>query len=534
MNFNFKSAALFVSGLICSSLMAYSENNADIIVKYDQRDPNPNESSRVLSYRISRSMNKGVSPDDDYVIITREKCIHDFDRLAEERIKEYLDERDAIKKILVDIRNLSKQSLGKAVREEDKSCVTNLINLANGDAWDLHEHFEDRELLAKTSNSLSNKDLKKVKDDFSAGKANKKIKGVIKIFDAYLTGKLISVNETLNRIKLKKNGTEVFRSEWPDEYDKMADEMMMLYDTIPNIYGRNKFWSWVDDDESKNNGRNYRRLINYDLEKSYSGDEILKGHKWQLKKDLFPSAHSYLCCDDLPDVRLIFTNTKLYDSKRGVYFEQSNIPDLNVDGRPGGCYGFIFDGKGALKKVAYMDPEVTRSELGRHNDSGIGKQIAVIAYKENYLDVKSADKKVKDYITLQLGLRKRTAAEEREADRMTTDIANALLGHTKASMKYGNSRKGRAQKNKSAKQLMGAILGGSSGYSSVGATWCARAEEEYGAYFKKLYKFERIDDTRFRAVYVDKSMTPVFEIEYSFSAGSDPYTAVQKATVKKL
>lgn len=198
---------------------------------------------------------------------------------------------------------------------------------------------------------------------------------------------------------------------------------------------------------------------------------------------------------------------------------------------------YVFDNNGNLIRVLLPNYEILGRDFNVHSDNPIFTLLARKAYEENEYEIKSDDPQTNHYVKNQLGLEELTAAEKKEQDKRANAIANSILRSVKDDMKYDkNSKKGRAQQNKHAANLFGAIAGGSNTYySSKGAGWLSQIEKDYWWFFRDIppYKFERIDDTSIKVIYADSDGNPTIEIIYNYHQNG-PYGAVKEVTVNKL
>ncbi|MDE7347316.1 MAG: hypothetical protein K2N48_11350 [Muribaculaceae bacterium] len=198
---------------------------------------------------------------------------------------------------------------------------------------------------------------------------------------------------------------------------------------------------------------------------------------------------------------------------------------------------YVFDNNGNLVRVLLPNYRIWYQDFNVHSDNPVFTLLARKAYEDNEYEIKSDDSQTNHYVKNQLGLEELTAAEKKEQDKRANAIASSILGSVRDDMKYGrNSKKGRAQQNKHAANLFGAIAGGSNTYySSRGAGWLSQIENDYWNFFRDIppYKFERIDETTIKVIYADSNGKPTIEIIYKYTQNK-PYNVVEEVSVNKL
>lgn len=206
------------------------------------------------------------------------------------------------------------------------------------------------------------------------------------------------------------------------------------------------------------------------------------------------------------------------------YRKYESHPEYKVIGRA------VYDLKGNLVSYNIFDSNTLAfdQEYVKRNKP-IGKELARVAYKNNQHGIQSASASAKSYITDQLGLRKKTAAELKAQDRAAKKMANAMLGHASADIKYGkNSNAAKRAKSRAAASFMGALFSGGN-YDSDGANWLNQIEKDwmerlgeyseiYKCYYiiKVPYVVERIDDVTYSVVYYDNQNKPAIKVVSTF------------------
>lgn len=287
------------------------------------------------------------------------------------------------------------------------------------------------------------------------------------------------------------------------EYDRYQEkyredfEDVVLYDTIPNIFlskemsvipcnihaynsallnRHSQIWNWIFDEE---------------------GTEV---------SESYPNKVSYLKYNSHPQYKIIKSE---YDNWADVY-----------------------DEKGNLIAVIINDPsDFSLGENYLETSSFIGKEIKKHEYNNNKYDIQKASASAKSYVTDQLGLRKKTAAEKKAQDKAASQIANAFIQHSTADRRYGaNTRAAQRQKNKAAASFLGALIGASN-YDSKGSAWITQIENDWKKKMGSFYSVDIINDNTYSVDYFGNDGEKLFNVTYIYS-GSEPFKSKCDKTIK--
>lgn len=412
-----------------------------------------------------------------------------------------IDDEELHKKILND--TISKYKLSYENELLFKESIESLYN-SIGKEYDKNNEELLKDIIEYNVNDPKLK--KAAQKDFEKGKVNKKLKDIItEIYDYEnkLTDKRKQVYENV-----KKDPEGFIKKRWGKEIKK---QQLTFHDTIPNPFYRESlktnhkdiYKEWI----SKYYLHNEHQILPTYINKEW--DWIKKDYNYDDVSQSYPISINYTKYDSHPDLRVM---------------EGNQIHEYFIFNEEGELVGVLAE----FPYFGYLD------SFSIHNNNGIGKQYAVLAYEDNRYDIKSEDKKINDYIKLQLGLRKRTPQEERELDRAASAFAGAIFGQMNTEMKYGkNSRKARQEGNKNAKKAVGAISSASSGYSTEGSNWLSQIQNDAGNDFKYVENIEKVDATTFKMSYRDVNDNPTYELLVQYVQNEKPYTVTTIYTLSR-
>lgn len=387
------------------------------------------------------------------------------------------------------------------------------------------------------------KDRIKIQEDLAKGKISKKLGPVV---DAYLAAlereydryyqfchnsrisTSIGKPRTLEEIKKmredRQNGIRPAQKETrrdPDDLYLVINDIaipvpeVVLTDTIRNPCNRR----YLYDNYGKSSGIfHIGKLLETDCH-SADWDWALPYYGIGTKQQDYPVYAEWYDFPEHPEYRVI--GPEVYDTEgnlvRILYLSSGNL-----------ISGFRY---GRTNVARYF---ISFDDLGRHS-SELGRKIALMAYNNNEHDVKSASASALKYIGLQLGLRELTGAEKAQSDKATKAMGDAFGKAVMDDMKYGsNTKKGKAAARKNAANFFNALAVGSSNFDSTGAAWFTQIENDYWKILKNSpYKIERVNDTKFKVIYVDENYEPVLEITREYTTDK-PYNVKESVSVRRL
>lgn len=394
----------------------------------------------------------------------------DINVLKEQRIKE-IEEFKRINMYIIHLENLKTKLGGQITNEEERRLVSALIK-----------------------NVDNPKDQKKMIKDFDKGKINKKLSSIIDSYINTLTKNMYSKQKDIKNLEYKID--EKKRSYSYNYEIQMIDTIKnpYYYPFMEQLYKENKmknwglFWGW--------------RYVN-----------LAGNWKWSwrnnenrvYKTDRYPVYVEYYYYPSHPDYK--FINFSHYSSM------------LNTD------VNAVFDSTGKLIEILYAEP---------YNDYYyLDKKIAAIAYQDNEYGIQSAPQSVRHHVKVYAGLEKRTKSEEAALDRAASQLAGAYIGHEKAHSRYGNSTKGKKEKQKYSDQAGKAVS--SLSYSSDGYSWLTQIEQDYKSLIARgPYYTTKVNSNTFAYTYCNLNLEPILTVIVEYTSSAKPFNIDEKVTVKKV
>lgn len=348
------------------------------------------------------------------------------------------------------------------------------------------------ERMRKTSNEKAIKDVEK---QLAKGKVSDKARSEISEFYRTNRQKVVAIEDSISRLEAlkKKEGViACMRKSFPEKSKTIPVRMLTFTDTILNTSWRPAIFLKSSEVAS-------------DFSDASKGWEWLKQESSQYKDESYPVDVSYYYYPSHPEFKVK---------------EEHSWRDPEY---------VVYDAKGSLVAIPMFRRGVLRMAV-----EPLKLKIQAYAYNNNDLNIQSDDAHAKHYVKVQTGLEKLTAKEKQASERAQTQLANAILGSMRADMKYGsNSRKAKAIGRKNAGKAV-AALGSSDFYDDKGYRWLDEIEKIYDAKLASPYSFERVDDTTFRSIYVDRNGNGLFEVIVKYVTDGEPFTYKEQFTVNSL
>lgn len=197
-------------------------------------------------------------------------------------------------------------------------------------------------------------------------------------------------------------------------------------------------------------------------------------------------------------------------SHRVKYLKHKDYPGIRIKDRYDADDRYLaFDDNGRLIRVIrfryeasdFMADPFDPSLDPFYHSSPFGRMLAIDAYKANEYKIKEAGKEINLLLTLWLGLRKMTKAEQLK-------------------------RKKKKSWEETCRDLK---------WSNQATNWLHQIREDYKDVFSCPFSLDRIDGTTFRAIYVDRNMNPKFEVIFQYTnVGDTPYTIEEHVSFKRF
>lgn len=349
------------------------------------------------------------------------------------------------------------------------------------------------------------KDKESILKDLGKGKISKKIKDNLDLYIIEIKNLQKEVTKSYNY--LRENKEAIIK-----DNQRKGKYSITLVDTIPNLnniivlellyrqdvgVSQREFWNEASKFYNPEWGKAVKEYANKPFGKDYVSV-------------YYPCEAEYYEFDDYP----------------GYAFIEFDY----LDNIPGQALA-VFDPKnGNLVAIANYPPSAIDSQ---DFDIGgvIGNEILRIAYEEDEYDIQSASKDVQHYVKVQAGMEKLTKAEEQQQDRAAQMVADALLGGSRDNAIYGNTRKGRQQQQKHAKNFFMGLASAELKGTGEGSRWIEQVKKDYNEYFfnKGPLFVKRVSPTSIVALYTDDVLSCGFYLLFEFE-NNGPFRIKRKVT----